>query len=99
MPMQKWPPRAPNNQNCQYQSRPVLHFRWRVREPAKDFDRVDMMVVNKKRDGAINPEITDHHCKDARPCYNQAASQQTAVLLIRRHSDGTSNWLIILNVS
>src|SRR5206468_3439292 len=99
LPFQKWSPRPPNHQDRHHQSRPVLHFGRRVREPAKDFNRVDVMVVNEKRDGAINPKVTDHHCENTRACYDQAASQKIAILLTRRHSCGTSNWLIILNVS
>src|SRR5438094_8234423 len=100
LPPQKWSPRPSNNQDRQHQRRPILHFRRRIREPAKHFDLVDVMIVNKERDGAINPEITDHHRKNARIRYDQATAQQIAILLVvRRHSGGTSNWLISLNVS
>src|SRR4029077_11390988 len=99
LPWQKWSPRPPNNQDCHHQSRPVLHFRRRIREPAKDFNPVDVMVVNKEGYAAINPEVTDHHCENARTRYHQAAAQEIAILLVPRHSGGTSNWLSSLNVS
>ena len=51
------------------------HFRWQIRQPAKDFDLVDVMIINKERDRPINPEVTDHHRKNARTRYDQATAQ------------------------
>src|SRR5437868_6347633 len=58
------------------------------------------MAINKKRHRTINPEVTDQDGNNAYCRYDQRAPQQCAILgLLHRHSTGTSNWLMSLNVS
>src|SRR4029077_8545876 len=80
-------------------TRPILYFwRW-IREPSKNLNRVDVMVIDKERHRTINPKVTDQHANDAEGRSDQRAKQQCAVFQFgpRSHA-GTSNWLISLKV-
>src|SRR5262249_7120265 len=94
LPALKWAPRPSNNQDRQHQSRPILYFwRW-IREPSKNLDRVDVVVIDEERHRAIDPKVTDQDGNNAYGRYHQRASQQTAIVVfVHRYSTGTSNWL------
>jgi hypothetical protein len=59
-----------------------------------------MVMIDKERHGAINPEVTDQDGDDTQTRCDDRAAQQFAISGFGNcHAAGTSNWLMSLNVS
>jgi hypothetical protein len=49
-------------------------WRW-ISEPPKKRESVDMVIIDKERDGTINPKVTDQHRDDTESRGDQRAKQ------------------------